>query len=74
MFSKKITSGDYCLRNYKFINIKSLISSLNKILQKKIKTKFFIQKQSAKYKINDAAIKNIYTKDDIKNFLLKYLN
>ena len=74
LFSKKITSGDYCLRNYKFINIKSLISTLNKILQKKIKTKFFIQKQSANYKINNAAIKNIYTKDDVKKFLLKYLN
>jgi nucleoside-diphosphate-sugar epimerase len=74
LFSKKLTSGDYCLRNYKFVNVKSLISSLNKKIKKKIKTKFYIKKKSINYEINNADIRNIYTKDDIEKFLLKYLN
>ena len=73
-FKKNLTSGDYCIRNKKFTNIKSLITRLNKVLKKKIKIKFFNQKNSIDYKMCKTDITNIYTKDDIKKFLLKNLN
>ena len=74
LIKKKLASGDYCLKNHKFVNIKSLITSLNKTLKKKIKIKFISQKQTLNYKIYNMGIKNIYTKDNIKEFLLKNLN
>jgi hypothetical protein len=74
LIKKKLASGDYCLKNQKFVNIKSLITSLNKTLKKKIKIKFINQKQPLNYKIYNMGIKNIYTKDNVKEFLLKNLN
>ena len=74
LIKKKLASGDYCLKNQKFVNIKSLVTSLNKTLKKKIKIKFISQKQSLNYKIYNTGIKNIYTKDNVKEFLLKNLN
>lgn len=74
LIKKKLASGDYCLKNQKFVSIKSLITSLNKTLKKKIKIKFISQKQTLNYKIYNMGIKNIYTKDNVKEFLLKNLN
>jgi nucleoside-diphosphate-sugar epimerase len=74
LLKKKFTSGDYCLRTYKFINIKFLIISLNKILKKKIKIKFFNKKKLTNFKVKSSDLKNIYTKDKIKEFLLNKLN
>ena len=74
LLKKKFTSGDYCLRTYKFINIKFLIMSLNKILKKKIKIKFFNKKKLTNFKVKSSDLKNIYTKDKIKEFLLNKLN
>jgi hypothetical protein len=39
-----------------------------------IKIKFISQKQRLNYKIYNMGIKNIYTKDNVKEFLLKNLN
>ena len=61
LLKKKFTSGDYCLRTYKFINIKFLIMSLNKILKKKIKIKFFNKKKLTNFKVKSSDLKNIYT-------------
>lgn len=74
LIKKKLASGDYCLKNHKFVNINSLITSLNKTLKKRIKIKFISQKQPLNYKIYNMGIKNIYTKDNVKEFLLKNLN
>ena len=73
LLNNSLTSGDYCLRNHKFITIKSLISSLNRSLKKKIKIKFINKKISKDYMINNDDIKNIYTKDNLKKFLLDNL-
>lgn len=74
LLKKKFTSGDYCLRNYKFINIKSLMISLNKVLKKKIIIKFFNKKKLTNFKVKNLGLKNIYTKDNVKEFLLNNLN
>ena len=74
LLKKKFFSGDYCLRNYKFINIKSLIISLNKVLKKKMKIKFLNQKKLTNFKVKNLGLKNIYTSDNIKKFLLNNLN
>lgn len=74
LLKKKFASGDYCLRTYKFINIKFLIISLNKILKKKIKIEFFNKKKLTNFKVKSSDLKNIYTKDKIKEFLLNKLN
>jgi CDP-abequose synthase len=74
LLKKKFTSGDYCLRNYKFINIKSLIILLNKVLKKKIRIKSYNKKKLTNFKVKSLDLKNIYTKDNIKEFLLNKLN
>jgi len=74
LLKKKFTSGDYCLRNYKFINIKSLIILLNKVLKKKIRIKSYNKKKLTNFKVKSLDLKNIYTKDNIKQFLLNKLN
>jgi CDP-3, 6-dideoxy-D-glycero-L-glycero-4-hexulose-4-reductase len=73
LLKKKLITGDYCLRNYKFINIKSLVISLNKILKKKIKIKFLNHKQLKNFKTINLGTKNIYTRDNLKEFLLNNL-
>lgn len=74
LIKKKLASGDYCLKNQKFVKIKSLITSLNKTLKKKIKIRLISEKKPLNYKIFKMGIKNIYTKDNLKEFLLKNLN
>ena len=73
MLNKHLNSGNYCLRNSKFISIKSLIFSLNKKLIKKIKIKFLSGKHMLNSKTKYEYIKNIYTKDNVEDFLLKKL-
>jgi CDP-3, 6-dideoxy-D-glycero-L-glycero-4-hexulose-4-reductase len=73
LLKKNLNSGNYCLRNLKFVSIKSLIFSLNKKLTKKIKIRFLGNKHKLNYKNKYKYIKNIYTKDDVKDFLLKNL-
>jgi CDP-3, 6-dideoxy-D-glycero-L-glycero-4-hexulose-4-reductase len=74
LLKNSLPSGNYCLRNHKFTMIKSLITSLNKVLKKKIKIKFFNKKLPKDYIINNNDIKNIYTNDNLRKFLLKNLN
>jgi nucleoside-diphosphate-sugar epimerase len=73
LLKKKFSSGDYCLRSYKFTNIKYLITSINTVLKKKIKIKLFNQKKLTNFKVKSLDLKNIYTKDNIKKFLLNNL-
>ena len=73
MLNKHLNSGNYCLRNSKFISIKSLILSLNKKLIKKIKVKFLSDKRILNSRTKYDSIKNIYTKDNVHDFLLKKL-
>ena len=73
MLNKHLNSGNYCLRNSKFISFKSLIFSLNKKLIKKIKIKFLSGKHMLNSKTKYEYIKNIYTKDNVEDFLLKKL-
>jgi len=73
LLNKNLNSGNYCLRNLKFISIKSLIFSLNKKLTKKIKVKFLSNRRTLNYKTKHEYVKNIYTKDDVEDFLLKNL-
>lgn len=73
LLNKNLNSGNYCLRNLKFISIKSLIFSLNKKLTKKIKAKFLSNRRTLNYKTKHEYVKNIYTKDDVEDFLLKNL-
>jgi len=73
LLKKNLNAGNYCLRNLKFVSIKSLIFSLNKKLSKKIKIRFLGNKRKLNYKNKHEYIKNIYTKDDVEDFLLKNL-
>ena len=69
----KIKEGEYCLKNNRFIKIQKLINTLNKKLNKKIKTKYL----SSKNIINSTKqLKNFPYWNDKKNleeFLLKKL-
>ena len=71
LLNNNVTSGTYCLKNSKNIKISNLISTLNKILNKKIKVKYGNKSITSNYKNNLKILPKWKPIKDLENEIIK---